>query len=372
MIYFDYSATTPVDDRVLKAYEKATHRFVGNPNSSHSLGKESKVAIDKTVLKIEKLLHFDSSYEVIFTSGASEANNLAIKGLIEHLNIPDAHIITTAFEHPSVVAPMNYLARHGFIIDIVKSDERGRVDLSDLARLLSPKTALVSIGAVNSEIGIIQPLDDIAKIVHSSSKAIFHCDATQAIGKMPIDLTNLDLVSFSSHKFYGLKGIGVLLRKKSVLLEPQIHGGHSTSKFRSGTPALPSIVSLGAALKCALISFDSKCRHVKELSLYARSRLVSVKGLVFNSQEDVCLPHIINVSLPRFSSAQIVNYLDKNDIYVSSSTACSSDAEKSSAVFALTRDDIRSRSCIRISLSFLSTKREVNHLVEVLQRMVSE
>ncbi|MFA5283306.1 MAG: cysteine desulfurase family protein [Bacilli bacterium] len=372
MIYFDYSATTPVDNRVLKAYKKAVHRFVGNPNSSHSLGRESKGAIDKTILEIEKLLHIDSSHEVIFTSGASEANNLAIKGLIEHSNISDAHIITTAFEHPSVVAPMNYLARHGFIIDIVRSDEQGRVDLNDLARLLSPKTILVSIGAVNSEIGIIQPLESIAKIVHSSSKAAFHCDATQAIGKMPIDLSSLDLVSFSSHKFYGLKGIGVLLRKKSVLLEPQIHGGHSTSKFRSGTPALPLIISLGTALKCTLTDFDSKCRHVKELSRYARLHLASVKDLIFNSQEDVCLPHIINVSLPHFSSAQIVDYLDKNNIYVSSSTACSSDAEKSSAVFALTRDDVRSRTCIRISLSFLSTKREVNRLIKVLKRMVSE
>lgn len=372
VIYFDYSATTPVDDRVLKAYEKATHRFIGNPNSTHSLGREGKTEIDKTILKIQELLHIDSSYEIIFTSGASEANNLAIKGLAEHSNVSDSHIITTAFEHPSIIAPMNYLARHGFIIDIVKSDAQGRVDLKDLARLLSPKTILVSIGAVNSEIGIVQPLDKIAQIVHSSSKAILHSDVTQAIGKMSIDLSNIDLASFSSHKFYGLKGIGVLLRKKSILLEPQIHGGHSASKFRSGTPALPLIISLGVALKYALDNFDDKWHQVKELSHYARSKLASIKGLIFNSQEDVCLPQIINISLPNFSSAKIVRYLDKNHVYVSSSTACSSDAEKSSAVFALTHDESRARSCIRISLSSLSTKDEIDELTKILQRMVSK
>jgi len=365
MVYLDYSATTPVDEKVLECFARCSRQFLGNANSAHRLGAEAKSAIDQAIQDIHALLKLKPDTEVIFTSGASESSNLAIKGVAEKYQNKGKHIITTALEHSSITAPMNYLARQGFTIDLVKTGKDGLVNLADFKRLLTPDTILVSIGSVNSEIGIRQPLREIAHILKNHPGVIFHSDVTQSIGKEMIDLNLLDLASFSAHKFYGLKGSGILLRKKRVSLEPMIHAGKSTSVFRGGTPPLPLIVSTAMALSLALTDAEAKYERVCQLNQYARERLQKVPNIHINSDLD-CLPHILNLSFLSLPSSETMRRLAEKDIFVSNFTACMSDKDKSLSVFALTGDDCLARTSIRISLSWMTTEAEIDQLVSAL------
>lgn len=368
MVYLDYSATTPADERVLECFARCSSLFLGNANSLHRLGIESKAAVDKAINDISMLLRLSPDTEVIFTSGASESNNLAIKGVAEKYQRRGKHIITTELEHSSVTAPMNYLSKRGYAIDFVKTKKNGLVDLDDLQRLLTPDTILVSIGSVNSEIGLRQPLSEIAQILKEYPGVIFHSDVTQSIGKENIDLSVLDLASFSAHKFFGLKGVGVLLRKKRVSLEPIIHAGKSTSVYRGGTPPVPLIVSTAMALSIALQDIDEKYEKVLRLNQYARKHLQTIPNLRINSSID-CLPHILNFSFLPFPSAETMQRLSKKDIFVSNFTACTSDKDKSMAVYAYTHDDLLAHTSIRVSLSWLTTEEEIDKLVCALARL---
>ena len=220
MIYLDYSATTPVNKEVLDTFVKVSTDFIGNPNSLHKLGLESKKIIDASTNQIKKILNVD--HEVIYTSGASESNNTVIKGIAVRYQNRGKHIITTKFEHSSIIAPLNYLQKQGFKVDFVNTLPNGLVDLDDLKRLITDDTILVTIGAVASEIGIRQPIEEIALLMKNYPNTFFHVDATQAIGKVSINLKDVDLVSFAAHKFYGLKGIGILLKKPNIDFEPLI------------------------------------------------------------------------------------------------------------------------------------------------------
>ena len=241
MIYLDYSATTKTSKEVLDTFVKASTDFIGNPNSLHKLGVDAHNLIDKATKQIADILKVKPD-EIIYTSGSSESNNLALKGISLKYQNRGKHIITTEFEHSSIYGPIGYLEKMGFECDFVKTNADGTVDLDNLKSLLRKDTILVSICAVNSEIGIREQIEEIGKVVKENSNAFFHVDATQAIGKINIDLSNVDLASFSAHKFFGIKGIGVLIKKDKIMLEPLIHGGKSTTIFRSGTPALPLIV----------------------------------------------------------------------------------------------------------------------------------
>lgn len=243
MIYLDYSATTPVSDEVLKTFIETTKKYIGNPNSLHKLGVEANNLINAATKQIAGLLNVKEK-EIIYTSGSSESNNMAIKGIAIKYQNRGKHIITTEFEHSSIYGPLTYLQKQGFKIDFVKTNEDGIVNLHDLENLINDDTILVSVGAVNSEIGIIQPIKEIAKIIKKHPKCFFHVDMTQAFGKIKIDLTDVDLASFSAHKIYGIKGIGLLVKKENISLEPLIHGGKSTTIYRSGTPAISLITSL--------------------------------------------------------------------------------------------------------------------------------
>ncbi len=370
MIYLDYSATTPVDERVLDVYAWATRHLIGNPNSSHHLGTEAKTAIEKALAEVHTVLNLPASTEIILTSGASEANNLAIKGLAEKRASIGKHIITSSFEHPSVTGPLNYLSKKGYSVDFVHTDDMGRIDLKHFQSLLRSDTILVSVCAVNGEIGIVQPLHEMAQILKQYPNAVLHSDATQAVGKYPIDLNDIDLACFSAHKFYGPKGIGALVRKNKALLEPQIHGGHSTSTFRSGTPATPLIIAFAEALKLACENLNEKVSRVQMLNDYTREHLSKLPRVVFNSSSGTCIPHILNVSLLGFFSRNTVLFLEKKDIFLSNHSACSSEAEHSDAVFALCHDEERARSSIRISLSFKTQIDEIDALMKALQEMV--
>ena len=285
MIYLDYSATTPTNDSVLDTFVKCSKEFIGNPNSLHELGVKSKNMIDSATKQIANLLNVKES-EIIYTSGASESNNLAIKGICEKYKNRGKHIITTPLEHSSIYGPIDYLKENGYKIDYVKIDSNGLVDLDNLKELMTDETILISICLVNSEIGILQNIEEISKIVKSYPKCFLHTDMTQAIGKINVDLSNVDLVSFSAHKFYGVKGIGVLIKKEKIELESLIHGGKSTTNYRSGTPCLPLIVSISKSLRLALENLNEKEEYVKELNSYIKNKLNKYEMVRINSNEN--------------------------------------------------------------------------------------
>ena len=363
MIYLDYSATTPTNDSVLDTFVKCSKEFIGNPNSLHELGVKSKNMIDKATSQIANLLGVKES-EIIYTSGASESNNLAIKGICEKYKNRGKHVITTPLEHSSIYGPIDYLKENGFKIDYVKIDSNGLVDLDNLKELMTDETVLVSICLVNSEIGILQNIEEISKIVKEYSKCFLHADMTQAIGKIKVDLSNIDLVSFSAHKFYGIKGIGVLIKKEKIELEPLIHGGKSTTNYRSGTPCLPLIVSISKALRLSLENLKEKEEYVKELNSYIKNKLKEYEMVKINSNDN-CIPHILNISVLGVKPETMLHALESKGVYISTQSACSNTNAKSKAVLELTKDIERASSSIRISLSHLTTKEEIEQFIEI-------
>ncbi|MBQ8131085.1 MAG: cysteine desulfurase [Bacilli bacterium] len=368
MIYLDYSATTPVADEVIDTYSRVCREFIGNPNSLHKLGVEANKLIEASTKQIASILGVKPS-EVIYTSGASEANNTAIKGICLKYQNRGKHIITTELEHSSVIAPIQYLLGLGFDVDFVKLDENGIVDLENLEELIRDDTILVSIASVNSEVGVAQPIDEIAKIVKKHPKCYFHSDVTQSIGKQVVDFTNIDLASFSGQKFFGMKGVGCLIKKESIIIEPLIHGGKSTTVFRSGTPATPLIASLAKALRLAYDDFAEKTSKVVEIHDYL---LEKIKDFDIDINSNCfCLPNMVNVSLKNIKPETMQHALEEYDIYLSTQTACSS-AEYSKAVYAVTRDKERSRHSIRISLSYKTTKEEIDTFVSVFKKLIQE
>ena len=363
MIYLDYSATTPVNKEVLDTFVKVSNDFIGNPNSLHRLGLESKKIIDASTEQIKKILNID--HEVIYTSGASESNNTALKGVALRYKNRGNHIITTNFEHSSIVAPLNYLQKQGFKVDFAPLDDNGLVDIEELKKMITSETILVSIGAVNSEIGIRQPIEDIALMLKEFPNVVFHVDATQAIGKINIDLTNVDLVSMSAHKIYGVKGIGLLLRKPEIELEPLIHGGKSTTKYRSGTPATALIASLSKALRLMYEDFDKKYDYIKEMNDYFVSKLEKIDGIAINKNE-YTIPHILNMSVLGIKPETFQHALEEKEIYISTQTACSSGSGISSSVLKFTHSEERASSSVRISLSYLTTKEEIDEALKAI------
>lgn len=362
MVYLDYSATTQTNDEVLESFFKASKKYIGNPNSLHKLGIESNNIIEKASIQIADLLKVKPN-EIIYTSGSSESNNLAIKGICQKYSNRGKHIITTSLEHSSIYGPINYLIDNGYKVDFVKLDSNGLVDLDDLEKLITDETILVTINAVNSEIGIKQPIEKIAKIVKKYPKCFFHSDMTQAIGKVDVDLTDIDLVSFSAHKFYGIKGIGVLIKNEKIEIEPLIHGGKSTTSYRSGTPTLPLIISISKALRLALENLNNKYNHVNELNKYLKDSLSKYEKVKINSN-DSCIPHMLNISVLGVKPETLLHALEEHEIYISTQSACSVSNAVSKAVLALTNDQERAKSSVRISLSNLTTKEEINYFLE--------
>ena len=368
MIYLDYSATTPVNEEVINSYSEACRKFVGNPNSLHKLGLEAKKVIDASTEQIASILGVKPS-EIIYTSGSSESNNAVIKGVCSKYKNRGNKIITTELEHSSIIAPLNYLSNDGFDVEFVKLDDNGQVDLEDLKRLIDDKTILVTISSVSSEVGVRQPIDEIAKIVKEYPKCFFHTDMTQSVGKEKLDLSNVDFASFSAQKFFGMKGIGGLIKKEGIAIDPIIHGGKSTTIFRSGTPALPLVVSTAKAMRLAYVDFDKKIKHIKELNEYLIDKL-SKLDVHINSNE-FCIPHIVNFSLHGIKSEVMLHALEKDDIFISTQTACAT-ASYSKAIYALTKDKELASNSMRVSISYLTTKEEIDKFIDSLSKNIKK
>ena len=370
MIYLDYSATTPADKEVVDTFNKVSLEYIGNPNSLHKLGVEAKKLMDAATNQVAELLHVKSS-EVIFTSGASESNNLAIFGVVNRYLNRGKHIITTKLEHSSVLECMNYLEKRGYIIDYVDVNSDGLINIDNLKQLLTKDTVLVSICHVNSEVGFMQNVNEIGKIVKDYPTTIFHVDGTQAVGKIPVDLTDIDLYSISSHKFYGVKGCGCLIKKDGIEIDPIIHGGKSQTIYRSGTPALPLIVATSKALRLVLNDFENKYNYVKKLNILLKNELDSIDGIVINSNNN-SIPHILNISCLGIKPETMLHALESEDIYISTKTACSKDNSDSLTLTSLGLDHSICGYSIRISLSYKTTEEEIHTFVEKFKNIIKK
>jgi cysteine desulfurase len=341
-MYFDYSATTKCDEDVLDYF--VTDFLLDDYFSDYTINFENKI---KEIL--------NTNLDVSFTSGSSESNNLVLKGIAK--NFTKGEIISTRLEHSSIKESLKYLENKGFIIRHVPLID-GVVSLKDLDNMINDNTILVTIVSVNSEIGVLQPIDEIGKIVHKHN-VLFHSDMTQSVGKVNIDLDNLDFVSFSAHKFFGLKGVGCLLCKPGVKLE--LFYGERGENFSL-------IKSMVFALEKELVGLNGKYDYVFSLSKKVKDSLVDNPNVLINSNNN-CIPHILNISVKRFKPETFLHKLEMRDIYISTQSACSSDSS-SSSVFALTNSLERAKSSVRISFSYKTTVEEVDKLIEVLGELL--
>lgn len=369
MIYLDNSATTMVDDRVLDTFNKVCKNYPGNSNSLHSLGIKSKELEDYATEKISNLLGVKPS-EIIYTSGASESNNTVLKGVASKYKNRGNHIITTPLEHSSILETCKYLESKGFIIDYVKIKDNGLIDIEDLERLLTDNTILVSVTYVDSELGIRQDIDTISKIVKKHPKCYFHVDATQAIGKIKVDPTNIDFISMSAHKIFGLKGIGLLIKKDNIVIDNLIHGGKSTTIYRSGTPALPLICSLMKALELIIPNIDKNYEYVSSLSNKIKDNLKKYDNIHINSTEN-SIPYIINFSVIGVKPETFIHTMEEEDIYLSTRSACST-SDVSLSVDSIYHNREISMSSIRISLSYKNTEEEIDKFIEVFDKIYNK
>ncbi|MGB8453154.1 MAG: cysteine desulfurase family protein [Anaerocolumna sp.] len=362
MVYLDYAANTPVDKAVLDTFYDISLEYIGNPNSPHALGDKARVRMERSTRQIAGLLGAKEN-EVIYTSGASESNNMAIKGLANRYKRYGKHIITTYLEHASVTGPVTALQNDGFEVDFVNLTESGQVDLEHLNELIREDTILVSICFVDSEVGTIQPIEEISKIVRDKPHCFFHVDATQAVGKIPVSFGLMDLMTFSGHKFYGLNGCGVLLKKEPVLLEPLIHGGLSTTSFRSGTPMLSLGAATEKALTLAMDNLPYRYDYVKGLNTKLREALKMYPVIKINTPAEGS-PFILNISIKGINTNQLQNELNKMDIYVATKSACCAPNTVSRPVYAITKDRKLALAALRISLSHLTTAEEIDLFLE--------
>ena len=369
MIYLDNSATTMVDDRVLETFNKVCKNYPGNSNSLHSLGIKSKELEEYATEKISNLLGVKPS-EIIYTSGASESNNTVLKGVASKYKNRGNHIITTPLEHSSILETCKYLESKGFIIDYVKIKDNGLIDIEDLERLLTDNTILVSVAYVDSELGIRQDIDTISKIVKKHPKCYFHVDATQAIGKIKVDPTSIDFISMSAHKIFGLKGIGLLIKKDNIVIDNLIHGGKSTTIYRSGTPALPLICGLMKALELVIPNIDKNYEYVSSLSRKIKDNLKKYDNIHINSTEN-SIPYIINFSVIGVKPETFIHTMEEEDIYLSTKSACST-SDVSLSVDSIYHNREISMSSIRISLSYKNTEEEIDKFIKAFDKIYNK
>jgi cysteine desulfurase len=365
MIYLDYSATTPVSYDVLESYNKATRDYMGNANSIHALGVKSKVLLNSATKQLCELFDIKEE-ELVYTSGATESNNMALKGVALSYKNRGNHIVVSKLEHPSIYAVCNFLELLGFEISYVNNDRDGLIDFEDLKRKIRPTTILVSICAVNSEVGIRQPLKIIRQIIKKENpNTIFHSDMTQAIGKIAVNMKDVDMASMSAHKIFGPKGIGFLYKNSKVNITPLIHGSGKFNDLRSGTPPLPLVVALSKACRIALTDLERREAIVKKLNDRIVEELKNIEGITINSTK-YSIPHVLNISLDKVRPETFIHALEEDEIYVSTNTACSS-GELSTSVMAIYNDKVRATSTIRISLSYVTTNEEINKFLKVFK-----
>ncbi|OLL26656.1 Cysteine desulfurase, mitochondrial [Neolecta irregularis DAH-3] len=371
-IYLDMQATTPTDPRVLDAMLPFYSGLYGNPHSrTHAYGWESEKSVEKAREHVSALIGADPK-EIIFTSGATESNNASIKGVARFYESKKKHIITTNTEHKCVLDSCRVLQDQGFDVTFLPVQSNGLVSLSDLEAAIRPDTSLVSIMTVNNEIGVIQPIQEIGSICRKH-KVFFHTDAAQAVGKIPVDVNkfNIDLMSISSHKIYGPKGIGAVYvrRRPRVRIEPLISGGGQERGLRSGTLAPALVVGFGEACKIAKEELEYDHQHVSRLSKHLLEGLTSIPHVVLNGDKDSHYPGCVNVSFAYIEGESLLMAL--KDVALSSGSACTSASlEPSYVLRALGADDDMAHSSIRFGIGRFTTEAEIDHVVNLVKSKV--
>jgi cysteine desulfurase len=377
-VYLDHSATTPVDPRVLAAMTPFLTEKFGNPSSVHLFGQEARVGVDRARRELAGLIRAWPN-ELVFLSGGTEANNLAIRGACEAAESEGRHIITSTIEHPSVRGVCEVLEKKGWDVTRLPVYENGVIRVDDVQQSLRADTVLISVMLANNEIGTIQPIAEIGKLVErerarSRRTLLLHTDAVQAAGKIPIDVGELgcDLLSLSAHKLYAPKGIGALYVRRGVRLANQIVGGHQERERRAGTESVPGIVAFGEAAKLARENLDQHAAHLRRLrDRFEALVSQSIDDAVFNGDRDRRLPHLSNISFRFIEGEGLLINLDLQGIAVSTGSACSSGTlEPSPVLLALGRNDELARGSIRFSFGKDNTDEDVDYLLEVLPRVV--
>jgi cysteine desulfurase len=373
-IYLDYSATTPVDPRVAQRMIPFLTEQFGNPASrSHAFGWEAEKAVEEARGHVAALLNADPR-EIIWTSGATEGNNLAIKGAAHFYKGKGKHIITMKTEHKAVLDTVRELEREGFEATYLDPQQNGLIDLEKLKAAIRPDTILVSVMMVNNEIGVIQPIDRIGEILRARG-IIFHCDAVQAAGKIPIDLQNLkvDLLTVTAHKVYGPKGIGALYvrRKPRVRIEPQIHGGGHERGLRSGTLATHQIVGMGEAFRLAKLEMGAESERIRVLRDKLLAGFKDMEEVYVNGDLEHRIPGNLNVSFNFVEGESLIMAI--KDIAVSSGSACTSASlEPSYVLRALGRSDELAHSSIRFTIGRFTTEEEIDYAVKLLRAKIGK
>ena len=375
-IYLDYSATTPVDERVAKAMANCLTKegTFGNPASrSHPYGWDSEKLIDQARINVANLLGADKR-EIIWTSGATESDNLAIKGAAYFYKEKGNHLITLSTEHKAVLDTMRFLESEGFEVTYLDPKDNGLVDIDELKKAIKPTTILISIMHVNNEIGVIQDLESIGKLC-KENKIVFHVDAAQSPGKVELDVNkfNIDLCALSAHKAYGPKGIGALYvrRKPRIRLQPQMHGGGHERGFRSGTLPTHQIVGMGEAFKYAKTEMVKDNKKIKKLRDMLWDGLKDMEEIYLNGDLNQRIPGNLNISFNFVEGESLIMAI--KDIAVSSGSACTSASlEPSYVLRALGREDELAHSSIRMTIGKYTTEEEVLHTIDLLKNAVSK
>ncbi len=355
MTYFDYAANAPVDIEVLDTFYDVTKTYFANPNSYHQLGVECKKVLDASTHHIASLLECEDD-EIIYTSGATESNNLAIKGLVNRYKNKGKHILIGSLEHNSITECVTHLPTD-YEVELIPLTKEGLVDIEEFKNMLRDDTLLVSLCAIDSELAIRQPIEEIGKIL-KDKKTYFHVDASQAIGKVDINYHDVDLLTLTPHKFYGINGTGALIKRKGVSLRPLIEGGKSTTIFRSGTPVIGNIVAFDKALTIALDKQEERVEKITQYHDELVDFLSQYKDVHINTTK-YSLPHIINFSILGSKSLQFSDLLQEKGIYLSTKTSCCPVNTPSKLVYALTRNKALASSSLRLSLSHLNTQEDI-------------
>ncbi len=371
IIYLDHSATTMVNEEVLKEMLPFFSIEYGNPSSIYSIGRNAKRAVDNSRNRIAREINAKEN-EIFFTSGGSESDNLALKGIAYNLKEKGNHIITTKIEHPAILNTCKKLEKDGFKITYLNVDENGTISLKELEQSITEKTILISIMFANNEIGTIEPIEEIGKIAKKYN-VYFHTDAVQAIGNIKIDVQklNIDLLSMSGHKFYGPKGIGVLYVKEGTKISKLQDGGHQERNLRAGTENVAGIVGIGKAIELAYENFEEKISKIRKLRNYCINELKeNFNNIKINGDEENRLVGNINVSFFNITGEELLLKLDEKGICTSAGSACSSGSgEPSHVLLAIGLPDELAYSTLRITLGNENTKDEIDYLIDTLKEI---
>lgn len=368
-VYFDNSATTKHYDEVIEAVSKGMKEYFGNPSSLHKIGMNCEKRLNEAREYFASTIKCNKE-EIYFTSGGSEGNNLILKGLLK----PGHHFITTAFEHHSIISTCKQLEEKGVKVTYLDVDSEGRISLEDLEEAITKDTVLVSIMQVNNEIGVIQDIEAIGKLIKErSSRAKFHVDAVQGYGKLPIDVnkSNVDFLTVASHKIHGPKGVGFIYIKKGIILNSLISGGSQEKGIRAGTENLPGIIGFEKAAQMTFEEMESRYDKVLELKKYFVERLNEIKNIRINGEIDGFSPYILNVSFLGVRAEVLLHLLEEQNIYVATGSACtskSSAAHGSYVIKSLGLSNKEVESAIRFSFSYENTKEEVDYTIDVLKK----